>query len=501
MAAFNSRNLHSCIIPGDSFQQWYFIVFAFPSLLVLLFALVIPLAYATTKRGAVVDTVRVTLKRSRHQAVCENALKHEQLFSLLSDKERHQVATLMPPLIFNAGDDIVRQGHKDDCLHIILEGTCEQKVAGQDVQAEAETQAPVMLKPGECFGNQEQLRGRTHWRTVTAWPGKCTVATLTGKTFSHLNKRFAHVGEFVAMFEEGQKERKQRDRRSRGAPADLGAVVKTVGTQQSDAGGEEAPSGEEEKRPSVTKQLAKAIEESHAHSASYAERMLKEEEEMNVVDDLMVSAFQSSHRHIRNGGLSRKNRAGQLHTDGVIVVQQDQRYINHSCCGGALLKLASYLSRTESIALSNFYTACFDRRAQKRVLLEMSLTVYGPALVEIPSIILCDNEVNRLETDPSIECGTAGHQVARVIAVVSMFVLVFGLPAIMFSAARSLSWMQLTSRKKGVKKRRQMEEHAEEVAKAKFVLSWNHMTEASRQHEVDKCLTDLHNQEMGAEIW
>ena len=77
---------------------------------------------------------------------------------------------------------------------------------------------------------------------------------------------------------------------------------------------------------------------------------------MKVVDDFMVAAFQASHRHVRNGGLSRRNKSGKLLGDGMIVIPKEQRIINQTCCGGLLHKLGGALSRSESVALSNFYT-------------------------------------------------------------------------------------------------------------------------------------------------
>ena len=151
----------------------------------------------------------------------------------------------------------------------------------------------------------------------------------------------------------------------------------------------------------------------------------------------------------------------------------------------------------------------------------MALAVCGPVLVEIPPIILCDDEIDRLEADPSIECGTWKHQVARVVAWVSMFALVFGLPAVMFWAASTSGKQQhddgilvgvlpkipATIVRTGIgnatvadkkKHNQELKRHAEKLARAKFVRSWREMDPASQKHEIEKCLTDLHNQEMAS---
>ena len=342
---FNSRSSGRCIIPGDTFEQWYFIVFAFPGLLVLIFALFILGAYGTTKRGAVMDTVRVTMERGKYQAMCENVLKRQELFSLLPPKERHEIATLMPASVYMPGDNIVVKGHRDDSLHVIVDGTCDLKEDGLSIP----------LNPGECFGSQEQLHGTQHISTITAWPDKCTIATLTGNTFASLRKRFEHVSEFVAMFEQMERERRKQVRREHGGPVDMGAVVLSAEAEGAAGGQASAASSDAEAHQPMSKQLTKAIHETHlAHT--YTEKILEEEEEMKVVDDFMVAAFQASHRHVRNGGLSRRNKSGKLLGDGMIVIPKEQRVINHTCSGGLLHKLGGALSRSESVALSNFYT-------------------------------------------------------------------------------------------------------------------------------------------------
>ena len=102
-----------------------------------------------------------------------------------------------------------------DSLHIIVDGTCDLKEDGLSVP----------LNPGESFGSQEQLHGTQHISTITAWPDKCTIATLTGNTFASLRKRFEHVSEFVAMFEQMERERRKQVRREHGGPVGLDSTA------------------------------------------------------------------------------------------------------------------------------------------------------------------------------------------------------------------------------------------------------------------------------------
>ena len=48
------------------------------------------------------------------------------------------------------------------------------------------------------------------------------------------------------------------------------------------------------------------------------------------------------------------------------------------------------------------------------------------------------------------------------------------------------------------KHNQELKRHAEKLARAKFVRSWGEMDPASQKHEIEKCLTDLHNQEMAS---
>ena len=205
-------------------------------------------------------------------------------------------------------------------------------------------------------------------------------------------------------------------------------------------------------RKEANKDLAGGDFESHSilkaessrefHVESFEERMKEEEEDMLIVEDFMIASFKTAHRRVRAGAEQRsatdlggvstregpKIHHGLRHgkTHGVEVCEGgiEERKLKPKACCGMCQKIHHALRHFEGIALSNFYTACFDRRAQKRTFLEMALAVFGPVMIDVPQILACNPDLNTLEADPALQCNTTEHVIAQLVAWLAMTMLI-----------------------------------------------------------------------------
>jgi hypothetical protein len=630
LSPLDARQSDGCTIVGDTYVQWYFLVFGFPGMMVCIFFTLMAIAYFTTEEGGIIDEIKITLERSSHHQICEAVLKKSDLFMLLTEEERHELATRMVPKVLRKGIELTQQGHKERTMRVLLDGTCivkhdaaldspgahpepepeprpepgdEETVRRKrqeyiaKLDGELRNMKPDVVEPGGVFGEMQQLKGYEAANTVVAWPHHVVVAILDEEMFDNLDKIFSDNNEFVAEFND-------------------------LRTQRQLAGHEPMRhhSGKHDASNGDSMVSIEQFEELAAEYDPDEDMVNREEEGEKIAEEIMVLAYQSSHRHVREtdwghkqgrarferfdkdsngrhtGHLDQlqiramlvdmniectdqylkkivnrvdKNGDGKVdfnefqvlwslvspprgvkygmpgtQADGLILEEAHTREIVDRC---GCHRLAKRLSNYEELALANLYTACFDVKALKSTFLEMCLAVYCPILLEIPQIILCNSETMTLEYDPALPCGTWQHTLAQIVATLAMVFLVIGLPFVMMQASTTAalamqssyktalpepepepepatpgsdtespsSKKQRASKKRASKEQKKtdaerewrqqhntaIQEKALKVAKAKFVLHWDTMDPKMQQHEIDKCVTALHNEEFGSEVW
>jgi voltage-gated potassium channel len=97
-----------------------------------------------------------------------------------------EVAQLLRPSEFSAGDIIVRRGQPGDCMYFIVSG---------EVQVELRP-APIVMGPGQFFGEMALLTGEPRSATATA-RSYCEVLHLDLADFRHLEARHPEVAQFI----------------------------------------------------------------------------------------------------------------------------------------------------------------------------------------------------------------------------------------------------------------------------------------------------------------
>jgi small-conductance mechanosensitive channel/CRP-like cAMP-binding protein len=94
-------------------------------------------------------------------AVGPDTLSSVALFSTLTEAERTQLLAIARPMLYAAGEAIVRQGHAGRSLFVVVRGEASVTLSG--------TQGEVArLKAGDVFGEMSMLTGEVRTATVTA---------------------------------------------------------------------------------------------------------------------------------------------------------------------------------------------------------------------------------------------------------------------------------------------------------------------------------------------
>ena len=94
-------------------------------------------------------------------AIGPEALSSVALFSTLTEAERSQLLSIARPVLYAAGEAVVRQGHSGRSLFVVVRGEASVTLSG--------TQGEVArLKAGDVFGEMSLLTGEARTATVTA---------------------------------------------------------------------------------------------------------------------------------------------------------------------------------------------------------------------------------------------------------------------------------------------------------------------------------------------
>lgn len=610
----DARQSDACNVVGGTYFQWYYLVFGFPGMMAAIFCIVMAIAWLTTEKGGVINEVKITLERAGYTQICESVLQKSELFSLLTEQERHLLALKMTPTVIKRGDELVRQGHITRSMYVLLDGKCvlkhteyrseapEDSTGSQQAQArsrqdmirsldqELKSMTPTVAEPGAVFGEQQQLKGGPAPVTVVAWPHHVIVAALEEDLFDSLGHEFSDNSNFVGEFI-----RLRAQRQLAGYEPD----------HKNDVTRDEKHSADS------AAQIVSSVDIEECNEDSTAPQIKMELEGQRLAEATLVLAYNSSHRHVRESGWGKKQGRSRFerfdkddagrHTghlneqqlramlvdmgiectdeyvsmllkrvdkngdgtvdfdefqklwnilnpprgvkyglpgtgaEGLLIEEAATRKIINRCGCAAL---ARKLSNKEDIALANLYTACFEKDASRSTFLEMCLALYCPTLLELPQIVLCNQETMTLEYDMSLPCYSWQHKIARAVASLTFLCLVLGLPMVMFLASRKAALTlediqheeadatldqasdEASETKHGKKTRGkkrkshatlqadwrrqrtiEIHEKALKIAKAKFVLHWDTMDPESQSREIEKCVTMLRNEEFGSEVW
>jgi small-conductance mechanosensitive channel/CRP-like cAMP-binding protein len=111
------------------------------------------------------DTSRRDRKEGQEMTLRVEALRRIDLFTPLTDEERHELAGRLRNAPFARGETIMRQGARGDWLYILVRGQAEVRIASDDGQA---TRQVASLKPGDFFGEMGLMTGGERTASVVA---------------------------------------------------------------------------------------------------------------------------------------------------------------------------------------------------------------------------------------------------------------------------------------------------------------------------------------------
>ncbi|MGE5641351.1 MAG: cyclic nucleotide-binding domain-containing protein, partial [Clostridia bacterium] len=106
---------------------------------------------------------RDAARREREADQRAATLRGVELFSMLTEAERHELAAHLVPAPFAAGDVVTRQGMVAHWLYILAEGEVDIWL-----EAEGGRKRVATLEPGSVFGEMGMMTGEPRRATVTA---------------------------------------------------------------------------------------------------------------------------------------------------------------------------------------------------------------------------------------------------------------------------------------------------------------------------------------------
>jgi small-conductance mechanosensitive channel/CRP-like cAMP-binding protein len=141
------------------------------------------LIYYAFKRSGLAIPFHIEVQMSTEEAgllppqtdIRAKALSGVPMFAALSDSERDQLLAIAKPLLFAAGESIVRQGQAGGSLFVLVRGEASVTVSG--------TQGEVArLRNGDVLGEMSLLTGEPRNATVTA-ATDCDVVEIDAEGF------------------------------------------------------------------------------------------------------------------------------------------------------------------------------------------------------------------------------------------------------------------------------------------------------------------------------
>lgn len=108
----------------------------------------------------------------------ERLLAGTELFGLLSESDRHALASTVAARLYGDREPIVAQGDSGDSAYVIVEGRARVSLEPGDTDV-------AVLGPGQYFGEMSLLTGEARTATVRA-QGDCQVLEITADDFRRL---------------------------------------------------------------------------------------------------------------------------------------------------------------------------------------------------------------------------------------------------------------------------------------------------------------------------
>lgn len=189
------------------------------------------LIYYAFKRSGLTIPFHIEVQMSTEEAglvpsrtaVGGKALAAVPMFAPLSDAERDQLLSIAKPLLFAAGQSIVRQGDAGGSLFVILRGEASVTVSG--TQGEA-----ARLRSGDVLGEMSLLTGETRNASVTA-ATDCDVVEIDVEGFRAVVMANPSVLEQVTSVAASRREGLDRHRESHAATASTTDTRQTLLTR------------------------------------------------------------------------------------------------------------------------------------------------------------------------------------------------------------------------------------------------------------------------------
>ena len=111
----------------------------------------------------------------QREPVAADALGSVGLFSSLTDGERGELLSVVRPVLYSAGEAVVRQGQPGGSLFVVVRGEASVTLAGTDGDV-------ARLRPGDVFGEMSMLTGEPRTATVSAMTD-CQLLELSSEDF------------------------------------------------------------------------------------------------------------------------------------------------------------------------------------------------------------------------------------------------------------------------------------------------------------------------------
>jgi small-conductance mechanosensitive channel/CRP-like cAMP-binding protein len=111
----------------------------------------------------------------QREPVAADALASVRLFAELTDAERSKLLSVVRPVLYSAGEAVVRQGQPGGSLFVVVRGEASVRLAGTDGDV-------ARLRPGDVFGEMSMLTGEPRTATVAAVTD-CQLLELSSEDF------------------------------------------------------------------------------------------------------------------------------------------------------------------------------------------------------------------------------------------------------------------------------------------------------------------------------
>ena len=189
------------------------------------------LIYYAFKRSGLAIPFHIEVQMSAEEAglvapratVGAKALAGVPMFAGLSDAERDHMLSIARPLLFAAGESIVRQGDAGRSLFVILRGEASVTAAGTEGEV-------ARLKGGDVLGEMSLLTGEARNATVTA-ATDCDVLEIEAEGFRTVVMANPSVLEHVTSVTASRREELDRHRETHAATVSTTEARQTLLTR------------------------------------------------------------------------------------------------------------------------------------------------------------------------------------------------------------------------------------------------------------------------------